>query len=135
MGHILHFDGDSGGIAWCLEGDASSRQSRRHPGIYQNRITVEQSRYVALHVGIFWCIGTFRIRDGDPVDIMVADAGMYDRLACGKRQEDGFAAGRIRHINILAGHRGLALSYHRVKTSRATLLLKAPAGSASADTP
>ena len=29
-------------------------QIREHPEIYWNKVTIEQSKYIALHVGIFW---------------------------------------------------------------------------------
>ena len=39
-------------------------QTRVQTENYKNRITMIQSKYVALHVALFWGIGTFNIKKG-----------------------------------------------------------------------
>lgn len=121
--HTLHFDGNADGIAWCLEGDPGSHQSRRHARVYRNRLSTRQSRYVALHVGIFWCIGTFRIRNGDAVRVMITDTGMLEDLKHSIQSDNQFIRYRTMHINLLTEQRDLTVSYHHTAKNPATKIL------------
>ena len=44
-------------------------QKREHSDIYLNKVTILQSKYIALHVGLFWGIGRFIIHDEDNITI------------------------------------------------------------------
>ncbi len=124
MEHRLYFDGGTDGIAWCLEGDSGSYQARAHAEIYLGRITDEQSRYIALHAGIFWCIGTFRIKNSDAVRVMITSKTMFDHLGRGRPPADPFIATRTAFIDQLVRQRDLKVSYHLTPSSPAAALLR-----------
>ena len=124
MEHELRFDGNAKGIAWELVGDRSSRQYRRHADIYFEKVTDEQSRYIALHVGIFWCIGAFRIRNADLVNVMIPSKKMLDHLRNGTESNDSFAAARTKFIEQLARRRSLIVRYHPAPPGSAAGLLR-----------
>ena len=124
MEHRLYFDGDTDEIAWCLEGNSGSCQVRKHAGIYLGRVADEQSRYIALHVGIFWCIGTLRIKNSDAVRVMITSKTMFDHLGRGRPPADPFIATRTAFIDQLVRQRGLKVSYHLTPSCPATALLR-----------
>ncbi len=63
LDHTYYFDGDKKKISWTIEtNDARVDQVRTHIEDYYEKISIEQSKYVALHVGIFWGIGRFIIK-------------------------------------------------------------------------
>ncbi len=124
MEHRLYFDGDTDGIAWCLEGDSGSCQIRKHVEIYLGKVADEQSRYIALHAGIFWCIGTFRIKNSDAVRVMITSRTMFDHLGRGRPPADPFIATKTAFIDQLVRQRSLRVSYHLTPSSPATALLR-----------
>ena len=64
MKHLFYSDGNQKKIAWVIQtNDIAIEQLRDHADIYLDRITDEQSRYIALHVGVFWGIGKFIIKN------------------------------------------------------------------------
>ena len=69
--------------------------------MYFEKVTDEQSKYIALHVGIFWCIGTFRIKNEDTVNVMLDSKTMFENLANGITINDEFIKNRMSFINQL----------------------------------
>lgn len=124
MEHVLYFDGDTERIAWQLEGDPGSMQIRRHADIYRGKVTNEQSRYIALHVGIFWCIGTFRIKDADTVHAMITSESMLEHMERRGQPDDAFIVSRAGFIDRLIQHRGLKVVPHRAEYNPASELLR-----------
>ena len=124
MEYTLYFDGSTRGIAWQLKGDPGSAQTRKHPEIYLDRVTREQARYIALHAGIFWCVGTFRIRNSDAARVMVPSEDMLDYLEYGVPPDDDFIVARTGFIDRLVRQRDLTITYHAVQSSPATGLLR-----------
>ena len=47
---------------------------------YKDKITKIQSKYVALHVALFWGIGTFNIKNKDSIKIKLDKKIMYQQL-------------------------------------------------------
>ena len=45
------------------------KQKREHADIYLDKITSQQSKYIALHVGLFWGIGRFVIQNEDQINV------------------------------------------------------------------
>lgn len=125
MEHELYFDGNQKRIAWMLKGDPRSKQMREHADIYLDKVTVEQSKYIALHVGIFWCIGTFRIKNSDTVNVMLDSQTMYEHLIGKKEVYDKFINKRTWFINQLIDQRDLHVKYHLIDENQniATKLL------------
>ena len=70
MKHILCSDDNLGKISWVIQTNESFiSQTRIQTENYKNKITKIQSKYVALHVALFWGIGTFNIKNEDFIKI------------------------------------------------------------------
>ena len=87
------------------------KQDREHIEIYKNKITDLQSKYVALHVGLFWGIGVFVIKDEDAIKIKTDEKIMFDQLSKGMQSDDDFIQKRIKFINRLIAQRKLKVEY------------------------
>jgi hypothetical protein len=113
--HIFFCDGNTKGISWTIQtGESKVEQKREHADMYVNKITDEQSKYIALHVGIFWGIGTFRIKNGDTVNVMLDVKTMYDHLVNNSKSFDDFIEARTDFINQLIAQRKLDIHYHLI---------------------
>ena len=84
--HELFFDGNLREYSWSIKtGKEVINQIREHPPAYlsggkleiQNN---EESRFVALHVGIYWGLGVFIIKDFDKIHVMCDSKEMYEIL-------------------------------------------------------
>ena len=72
MEHVFYFDGTPKKITWSIyTGNSIVEQSREHVEIYMDKISSVQSKYIALHVGLFWGIGAFIIKNEDVVIIKI----------------------------------------------------------------
>jgi len=126
MEHIYFFYGDQKKISWIIENSQSrSEESREHAEYFYDIVTPEQSKYIALHVGIFRGIGRFIIKNGDVVNVMLDQRSMFDRLAENKLTEDVFIERRIKFIDQIIKQRDLDVRYQLVDPSKnmATKLL------------
>jgi len=71
MEHELFFDGNLKEYSWAIKtGKEIIKQIRVNHAAYLSGgnldiINKEESRIVALHVGIYWCLGVFIIKDFD----------------------------------------------------------------------
>ena len=126
LNHTYYFDGDKKKISWTIEtSDSKIDQVRTHIDDYYEKISVEQSKYVALHVGIFWCIGRFIIKNGDTVNVNLDLRSMFDHLVENKIQNDPFVNSRARFIQQLIDQRKLVVKYQLIEShdNKATRLL------------
>ncbi len=126
MEHIYFFDGDQKKISWIIENTQSrSEESRIHTEYFYNIVTPEQSKYIALHVGIFWSIGRFIIKNGDVIKVMLDQKSMFDRLAKNELTDDIFVEGRIKFIDQIIKQRDLDIRYQSIDPTenKATKLL------------
>jgi hypothetical protein len=63
MDHTYYFDANKKMISWTIETNkVMKEQKRTQAEYYYDQVPVEQSKYIALHVGIFWGIGRFIIK-------------------------------------------------------------------------
>ena len=116
MEHTLFFDGNLKKIAWAIKtNDGLKKQTRDHAEIYFDKVSLEQSKYIALHVGIFWCIGVFIIKNGDVVNIMTNTNSIYEHLNNNKEQKDPFIINRARFIQQLINQRELKIKFHKIQ--------------------
>ena len=114
----LYFDGNEKRIAWIIENNETKfEQTREHSEIYFDKVTSVQSKYIALHVGIFWAIGRFIIKDGEDVKIMIDLNSMYEHLT-GKNQEDMFIRSRINFIKQIIEKRSLQVEFEIIEPSQ-----------------
>jgi hypothetical protein len=112
LNHVFYSDGNLTKISWVIQtGDASIEQSREHVEIYKNKITDLQSKYVALHIGLFWGIGVFIIKNEDSIKIKIDEKIMFDQLNENERTNDEFIQNRIKFINQLIAQRKLKVQY------------------------
>jgi len=112
MKHILYFAGNQKEIAWSVQTeDKLVNHQRGHAEMYMNKITNMQSKYVALHVGIFWGIGTFIIKNYDTVKVMLDSKFMYNHLSQNAITNDSFIENKTKFINLLIQQRKLNVEY------------------------
>jgi len=118
--HELFFDGNLKDYSWSIKtGKEVVSQIREHPPAYlsggkleiQNK---EESRFVALHVGIYWGLGVFIIKDFDKIHVMCDSKEMYEILIQQYKTENQIIDDKIHFINQLVGHRNLKLEYRLI---------------------
>ena len=115
MNHVFYSDGNSTKISWIIQTeDASVEQSREHVEIYKNKITDLQSKYVALHIGLFWGIGVFIIKNEDSLKIKIDEKSMFDQLNGNEKTNDEFIQNRMKFINQLISQRKLKVQYELI---------------------
>jgi hypothetical protein len=110
--HILYLHGDLTSISWIIQTNESSvSQNRKHTENYNNKITKIQSKYVALHVALFWGIGTFKIKNKDSIKIKLDEKIMYQQLKTEILTQDEFIKNKIKFITSLIKQRNLKVEY------------------------
>jgi len=66
--HILYLDVDLTNISWISQTNKTLvSQNKKHIEEYKDKITKIQSKYVALHVALFWGIRAFNIKNDDSI--------------------------------------------------------------------
>lgn len=115
MEHTYYFAGDQKKISWVIENSQTrSEESRMHTEDFYDQVTIEQSKYIALHVGIFWGVGRFIIKNKDTVKVMLDLNTMFDRLVKSKLTDDVFIERRMRFINQIIQQRDLDVRYQTI---------------------
>jgi len=118
--HELFFDGNLKEYSWSIKtGEEVVNQIREHPPAYLSggKLEIkndEESRFVALHVGIYWGLGVFIIKDFDKIHVMCDLKEMYEILIQQCKTENQIIDDKIHFINQLAGHRNLKLEYRLI---------------------
>ena len=117
MEHILYFDGNLKKISWVIltEGQEVT-QSRAHVEKYKDKITKIQSKYVALHIALFWGIGTFKIKNEDNVKIKLDEEIMFDQLNSKTKSNDKFIENKIKFIQSFIKQRKLRVYFEKINT-------------------
>ena len=126
MEHVYFCDGNQKRISWAIQSDTSTvEQYRQQPDIYLDKVSNEQSKYVALHAGIFWCIGRFIIKNGDMVKVMIDSKPMFEHLTADNANPDSFIQARTNFLKQLINQRKLVVQYELIepKQNIATKLL------------
>ena len=115
MEHSLYADGNEKKIAWVIKsGDLVDEEIRDQPEIYLDKVTPIQSKYISVHVGLFWSIGRFIIKNEDIVNIMLDSKEMYDHLRQGTESSDLFIHNRTWFLNELINQRKLKVNYQLI---------------------
>ena len=86
-------------------------QTRKHTKNHKNKITKIQSKYVALHVALFWGIGTFIIKNEDIIKINLDEKIMYEQLKLKIMIEDDFIKNKIKFIQMFIRQRKLKVEF------------------------
>jgi len=115
--HVLYFDGNLKKISWVIltEGQEVT-QSRAHVEKYKDKITKIQSKYVALHIALFWGIGTFKIKNEDNVKIKLDEEIMFDQLNSKTKSNDEFIENKIKFIQSFIKQRKLRVYFEKINT-------------------
>ena len=116
MNHVFYLDGNAKKISWSIQTEGTIvEQSREHVEIYKNKISNLQSKYVALHIGLFWGIGVFKIKNKDVLKIKLDEKIMFDQLNTDLEIEDEFIVNRIKFIKQLIIQRKLKIQFDLIK--------------------
>ena len=124
MEHELFFDGNLKEYSWSIKtGNKIINQIREHPAAYLSggKLDIkknEESKFVALHVGIYWGLGVFIIKDFDKVHVMCDSKEMYEILMQQRKTLDQLIDDKIHFINQLVDHRNLKLEYHLMNPTK-----------------
>ena len=112
MEHILYSDGNFSNISWVIQtNETIVSQTRKHTENHINKITKIQSKYVALHVALFWGIGTFIIKNEDIIKIKLDEKIMYEQLKLKIMIEDDFIKNKIKFIQMFIKQRKLKVEF------------------------
>ena len=112
MEHILYVHGDFTNISWVIQtNELLISQNRKHAENYKNKIRKIQSKYVALHVALFWGIGTFKIKNKDSIKIKLDEKIMYQQLKTEITTQDEFIKNKIKFIESLMKQRKLKVQF------------------------
>ena len=124
MEHELFFDGNLKEYSWSIKtGKEVVNQIREHPPAYLSggKLDIknnEESRFVALHVGIYWGLGVFIIKDFDKIHVMCGSKEMYKILMQQCKTENQIINDKIYFINQLVDHRNLKLEYRLINPTK-----------------
>jgi len=122
--HELFFDGNLKECSWSIKtGKEIANQIREHPPAYLSggKLEIknnEESRFVALHVGIYWGLGVFIIKDFDKIDVMCDSKEMYEILIQQHKTLNQIIDDKIHFINQLVEHRNLKLEYRLIEPTK-----------------
>ena len=120
MEHDIFFDGNVKEYSWTIRTEKKlAEQIREHPPAYLsggklNIKNIEESKVVALHVGIYWGLGVFIIKDNDEVNIMCDSKMMYEIFTKGKKSDNQIINDKIYFINQLIEHRKLKIKFELI---------------------
>ena len=120
MDHKLFLDGTKTKFSWILQtGNSTKKEFRVHPPAYYSGYKLDvknddQSKFIALHVGLYWGIGVFIIKDGDTVDVMCDSKKMFDILNSKRKTTDQIINDKINFINLFIEQRKLIVKYHLI---------------------
>ena len=124
MEHELFFDGNLKEYSWSIKtGKEIKNQIREHPAAYLSggKLDIknkEESRFVALHVGIYWGLGVFIIKDFDKINVMCDSKEMYKILIQRHKTLNQIIDDKIYFINQLVSHRNLKLEYRLIELTK-----------------
>ena len=121
MEHELYFEGTLTEYSWSLKTENKIvNQIRAHPPAYLSggKLDVkdkQQSKCIAIHVGIYWGLGVFIIKDSDIVNVMCDSEETYDIMSKNCKIDDQIINDKIYFINQLTEHRNLKINYEIIK--------------------
>ncbi len=123
MEHDLFFDGNIKEYTWTIKtGEKIAEQIREHPPAYLSGgkldvKAVEESKFIALHVGIYWGLGVYIIKDNDQVNVMCDSKLMYEIFTQGKKSDNQIINDKVHFINQLTEFRKLKINFQLIKTN------------------
>ena len=119
MKHIFYLYGNTEKISWVINTDNSTyKEYRDHIDMYKDKVTNLQSKYIALHVGLFWAIGVFVIKNEDTVNIRLDEKIMCEQLKSKIISKDSLIQKRIQFIKQLIKQRELKIEFEIIEENR-----------------
>ena len=124
MKHTLFLDGTKTKISWIIQtGSDIRKEFRVHPPAYYSGYKLdvkndEQSKFIALHVGLYWGVGVFVIKDGDIVDVMCDSKKMYNIMNLKEETTDQIINDKIHFTNLFIEQRKLIINYHLINNDK-----------------
>ena len=121
MEHELYFDGTLTEYSWSIKTENKIvNQIREHPPAYLSggKLDVkdkQQSKCIAIHVGIYWGLGVFIIKDSDTVNVMCDSKEMYEILVNNQKIDSQIIDDKIHFINQLTDHRNLKINFRVIE--------------------
>ncbi len=117
MDHVLEFDGNDEEISWKIKtGDSVMEQNRKHVQMYKNKVTNLQSKYIAFHIGLFWAIGVFIIKNEDTIKVKCNEKTMFEHLKFNKKVSDEVIIKRTQFIKQLISQRKLKMEFDLIES-------------------
>jgi len=115
--HILYSDGNLKKNSWVIQTNESIvSQTRVQTENYKDKITKIQSKYVALHVALFWGIGTFNIKNKDSIKIKLDKKIMCQQLKTQISIQDEFIKNKIKFIQSFIKQRKLRVEFELINS-------------------
>ena len=124
MEHEIFFDGNIKEYSWSIKTENNvADQIREHPPASQsggklNITNYEESKFVALHVGIYWGLGVNIIKNQDVVNVMCDSKIMFGIMTKGKKSNNKIINDKIYFINQLINLRELKMNYQFIKSDK-----------------
>jgi len=121
MEHDLFVDGTVKEYTWSIKtGGSIVEQIREHPDAYVSggKLDVKndsESKFIAIHVGIYWGLGVYIIKDFDVVNIMCTSKQMYETFTQKIKSDNQIINDKIYFINQLTKHRNLKINYKSIE--------------------
>jgi hypothetical protein len=113
----MYAAGNEKKISWIVKTkDSVNEEIREHVDVYLNKVTPSQSQYIALHVGIFWSVGRFIIKNEDTVNVMLDSKEMYHHLKEDEDSPDTFIHERTWFLRELIHQRKLKINYQLIES-------------------
>jgi hypothetical protein len=122
MKHDLFFDGNVKEYSWAIRTEGKlAEQIRAHPPAYLSggkldvKVT-EESKFIALHIGIYWGLGVYIIKDNDQVNVMCDSKMMFEMFTEGKKIDNQIINDKVHFINQLIEIRKLKMNFQLIDT-------------------
>ena len=122
MEHDIFFDGNVKEYSWSIKtNDKVADQIREHPPAFRSggKLDIknnEESRFVALHVGIYWGLGVNIIKDNDVVNVMCDSKIMFEIMTGAEKMDNDIINDKVYFINQLTNLRKLKLNYQLIES-------------------
>ena len=117
MEHEIFFDGNTKEYSWSIKTESNiANQIREHPPAFRSggKLNIrnnEESKFVALHVGIYWGLGVSIIKDSDVVNVMCDSEMMFGIMTKGEKNDNEIINDKVYFINQLTNLRKLKINY------------------------
>ena len=122
MEHDIFFDGNVKEYSWSIKtNDKVADQIRKHPPAFRSggKLDIknnEESRFVALHVGIYWGLGVNIIKDNDVINVMCDSKIMFEIMTGAEKIDNDIINDKVYFINQLTNLRKLKLNYQLIES-------------------